>query len=173
MQCLIPVMKNVFPALVAQDIVGVQPMTQSVDIFRQTGNTKLYINGEHRMISLHSQSVNVNRKDLLQVLIANRELHVKEFSEAIDGYQQAMLDVLAQTTKNVKKGLIAELNLRLAKPASHEDDYTQVIEMLEVSVDEVINLSSDAFQAYYKDKWNWSAGFKALASTYSGAALGR
>lgn len=125
------------------------------------------------MISLHSQSVNVNRKDLLQVLIANRELHVKEFSEAIDGYQQAMLDVLAQTTKNVKKGLIAELNLRLAKPASHEDDYTQVIEMLEVSVDEVINLSSDAFQAYYKDKWNWSAGFKALASTYSGAALGR
>ena len=121
------------------------------------------------MISLHSQSVNVNRKDLLQVLIANRELHVKEFNEAIAGYQQAMLDVLTKAVKDVKKGLIAELNIRLAKPASHADEYTQVIEMLEVSVDEVINLSSDAFQAYYKDKWGWSAGFKALASTYSGA----
>lgn len=121
------------------------------------------------MISLHSQSVNVNRAELLKVLIANRDQHVKEFNEAIAGYQQAMLDVLAKAVKDVKKGLITELNIRLPKPSSHEEDYSQVIEMLEVSVDEVINLSSDAFQAYYKDKWGWSAGFKALASTYSGA----
>lgn len=120
------------------------------------------------MISLHTQSVNVNRLDLLKVLVENREKHVQEFNDACTGYQQAMLDTLAKAIKDVKKGSVAELDIHLPKPASHEDEYTQVIEMLEVSVDDVINLSSDAFLAYYKDKWGWSAGFKALASTYSG-----
>jgi hypothetical protein len=124
------------------------------------------------MISLHQQSVNVNRVALLGALRKNREAHITAFQEAVDGYQEAMLETLRNTTKKVKRGEVKELNVRLPAPVSHEKDYTQVIEMLELSVDENINLSSDAFQAYFKDKWAWSEGFHALASSYSGKMKG-
>ena len=121
------------------------------------------------MLNLRNKSVNVNRSQLLQTLKKNREIHVKEFAAAEAGYQQAMIDELQKTLKKVKKGEVKELHVSLSRPRSYEKEYTETIEMLEMSVDENINLDAESFRAYFKDEWSWSNGFKTLAAAYSGA----
>lgn len=121
------------------------------------------------MLNLRNKSVNVNRVSLLETLKANREIHIKDFIAAETGYQQAMLDKLMETVKKVKKGEIKELNISLSRPRSYEKEYTETIEMLEMSVDENINLDVESFRAYFKDEWPWSNGFKSLVASYSGA----
>lgn len=121
------------------------------------------------MLNLRNKSVNVNRISLLETLKQNREIHVREFDAAEGGYQQAMLDKLADTVKKVKKGEVKELSISLPRPRSYEKEYTETIEMLEMSVDENINLDAESFRAYFKDEWAWSSGFKTLVASYSGA----
>lgn len=121
------------------------------------------------MLNLRNKSVNVNRLQLLETLRTNREKHIKEFNSAEAGYQEAMIEKLQETLKLVKKGKVKELNVALSRPRSYEKDYTETIEMLELSVDENINLDSESFRAYFKDEWSWSTGFKTLVASYSGA----
>lgn len=61
------------------------------------------------------------------------------------------------------------LNLRITiptAPVNHEDEYIEVIEMLEMSVDQHINLSVDLFKAYVKNQWGWTNSFKSLVGSY-------
>lgn len=123
------------------------------------------------MISLNSQSVNVNRIELLEYLRKNREKHILEYQQAVDCYQDAMVNALKKKLKEVRSGKATELSLSLPRPQSYESNYNNVIEMLELSVDENINLDSGAFKAYIKDEWNWSNSFKTLVGSYiSGAS---
>lgn len=119
------------------------------------------------MINLHSQSINVNRLELIKVMKANKEKHVAEYNVAAEAYQGLMIKKLQETIRNIKKGKIKELNVRLAKPVSQEDAYQDVIDVLEVSVDENIQLDKQSFQAFYQDKWIWSESFKLMASSYA------
>ena len=121
------------------------------------------------MMNLRNKSVNVNRIQLIEILKVNREKHAIEFQASINGYQQAMIDFLQKTLKEIRKGKVKELSISLARPRSYEKDYTEAIEMLEVSVDDNINLDSESFRAYFKDEWQWSNGFKSLVASYSGA----
>lgn len=119
------------------------------------------------MFSTHKQSVNVDRVGLLDVLRANRSKHVQDYKDAVEGFQEAMIELLEETLVKAKNGELKSLSVALAEPKSHEQEYTDAIEMLEVSVDAVINLDSDMFKAYYKDQWPWSRGFNDLVGTYS------
>jgi hypothetical protein len=119
------------------------------------------------MFNSNRQSVNVNRLALVEVLKANRITHVASYNEAVAGFQEKMIEVLKETLKKAKRGELKYLSVALQSPSSHEQEYTDAIEMLEVSVDDVINLDSDMFKAYYKDQWSWSRGFNELVGTYS------
>lgn len=118
------------------------------------------------MITINQQSVNVNRQKLLECLRTNRDNHVREYNQAVDCYQEAMVDALKKKLKEVRSGKVKELSINLPRPKSFESNYTDVIEMLEMSVDENINLDSSAFKAYIRDEWNWSQGFKSIAGSY-------
>lgn len=120
----------------------------------------------------NGQSVNVDRIELLTKLKENREKHVAEFNAAVGAYQQAMIDKLQDVLKQVKKGKVEELHVRLPKPTSYEDSYTDIIEMLEMSVDKTINLDRSSFKSYVKDEWGWSSGFKSLTGAYIGGSAG-
>lgn len=157
---IMSIIRNTIPNVLADDLVSVQPMS----IF------KPHQNEETQMITLNSQSVNVDRIRLLETLKKNREAHIKEYNEAMAAYKPAMLAALNQEIENVNSGKTKELRLSLPLPCSHENSYTNVIDMLEYSVDETINLSSDAFKAYVKDEWNWSGSFKGLVSSYVGGS---
>lgn len=113
------------------------------------------------------RTVNVDRIQLIDILKKNLEKHKAEYQAAQAGYQAAMLAELKKAMKEVKAGKVKELNVHLAAPFSNEDSYVEVIEMLEMSVDQNIQLDNSTFRSYVKDEWHWSGSFKALAASYS------
>ena len=115
------------------------------------------------------QSVNVKRSELLEILKKNREQHKLDYAEAVEGYRGAKIKALEDALEKVKteeKPEKTSLNVSLNKPITYVSEYTEVIDMLEMSVDEIINLDSDSFQAYIKDNWSWKRSFMASNSTY-------
>jgi hypothetical protein len=61
---------------------------------------------------------------------------------------------------------LARFNIQVVFPQNHEKDFLEVIEMLEMSVDENINLDAESFRAYIKNEWSWTNGFRQLTESY-------
>ncbi len=124
-------------------------------------------------ISLHSQSVNVDRLKLLAILKSNRTKHVKAYLQSLIDYRAAIQGDLETAVLQAKDPNfdILRLNVEFDAPQSYEREYTNVIDLLEASVDKVINLDSSAFQAYYKDNWSWKARFETSNSLYATKAV--
>lgn len=130
------------------------------------------------MMNIRQRSVNVDRKELLAALKKNLEIHRKDYEEALVECKDRLVKDLAaalekaQGVKDPRK--LRNWSFRFQFPQSHVRDYEDVIEMLEMSVDEIINLDQESFKAYIKNEWSWSAGFALTKSMYStdGAFLG-
>lgn len=121
------------------------------------------------MFNRGKQSVNVKRSELLEILKKNREQHKLDYKEAVEGYRGAKIKALEEALEKVKTEENPEktsLNVSLNKPVNYVSEYTQIIDMLEMSVDEIINLDSDSFQAYIKDNWSWKRSFMLSNSSY-------
>lgn len=117
------------------------------------------------MLNMRQQTVNVDRLQLIAALKSGLEAHRAEYAEAKADYDVAVVKFLSEALERAKAGNHSDLVLRLTKPENHTRDYTNIIELLEVSVDETIQLDSDAFRAYYKGEWSWKSAFGASAST--------
>lgn len=121
------------------------------------------------MMNLHQRSVNVNKQELLTKLRENLEIHKTEYKEALVDFKERLLSDLKKGVKLVDKTEakdLEEFNIRISFPRSHESDYEEVIEMLEMSTDETIELDSQSFKAYIKNEWQWSVQFAATSNMY-------
>lgn len=121
------------------------------------------------MFQRGQQSVNVKRSELLEILKKNRDQHKLDYKEAVDGYRGAKIKALEDALEKVKtedKPEKTSLKVSLNRPINYISEYTQIIDMLEMSVDEVIKLDSDSFQAYIKDNWSWKRSFMLSNSSY-------
>lgn len=129
------------------------------------------------MMNLRQQTVNVDRSALLLALRAGLEKHRTQYAEARVEYEAAVVVFMSDALARAKAGDFRDLVLRLAAPANHEREYLDVIEMLEVSVDETIQLDRDAYKAYYRNEWAWQSNMlEAMASyktTLSGSLGGK
>lgn len=124
-------------------------------------------------LSLHSQSVNVSRTKLIAVLKENLKKHVGDYAKAIVNYRLALqADLTAALEQaNDPKANLSKIKVDFSCPQSYASQYQQVIDMLEFSVDETINLDNQAFRAYIKDEWSWKSGFELANSTYATKAM--
>jgi hypothetical protein len=129
------------------------------------------------MITLHQRSVNVSRLELLKKLRENLDLHCAEYASAIADYQERLLADLKLAVKKVAKvhdvNDLVNFSFSLPYPKNYEDEFTQVIEMMEMSVDETIELDSNSFRAYVKNEWSWGQNFRLTNAMYktAGSAL--
>lgn len=129
------------------------------------------------MMNIRQRSVNVSRTELLAKLKENLEIHRKEYAEALVEFKTRLVEDLKLATKKVNKTENVEdlknFAFHIQFPQNHEQDYLDVIEMLEMSVDETINLDSESFKAYIKNEWNWQHHFRAAKMAYAtvGSAL--
>lgn len=125
------------------------------------------------MLNMHTQSVNVKRTDLLAALKSNLESHLSEYREARADYQAKVFAELGAALERAKYGDFSKVVVNIAAPVSHEQDFIEVIEMMELSVDDTIQLDRDAFKAYFKNEWPWKKAFESMAASYKfGGALG-
>lgn len=134
------------------------------------------------MINIRQRSVNVARVELLTKLKENLEVHKVDFLEAIDGYKTKL--ILDLKAKIIEVNALEPSQLEgitqvpFNYPEDHTDEYIDMIEMLEMSVDETINLDSESFKAYIKNEWPWSSRVNTANNFYksfggaSGASIG-
>jgi hypothetical protein len=119
----------------------------------------------------HNRTVNVDRLELLSALQKNREAHQKEFIEVLSDYKLKLQHDLKQLAKTINKAEslsdFQAITLWLTPaPSYHDQEYAEIIEMLEMSIDPTIELNSQEFKAYFKNEWQWRQAFTAMASSY-------
>lgn len=126
------------------------------------------------MMNIRQRSVNVNRLELLAKLKENLALHRAEYQEALTEFQTRLIEDLKLAHKKVSKVEKVEdlrnFSFDIQFPQNHEREYAEVIEMLEMSVDDTINLDAESFKAYIKNEWQWQHHFRAAKASYGAVA---
>lgn len=122
------------------------------------------------------RKVKVKRDELLKTIRENREQHCQDYLEAMEGYREAFAEALREAASiiAVRQARLEEegsvnpkaIAFELTRPESHEKDYDQVICMLEMSVDDELEISSDEFACYVMDDWDWKVRFESVTSNY-------
>lgn len=116
------------------------------------------------------QNVKIKKEKLLETLRENRTAHREIFLEAQEGFRAEaikQLDAMLQAAKDGKK---IRQSIGLIEPTDQTADYDRAIRMLEMSEDEVIELTELDFECYVLDNWRWKAQFLASNSSYSSTA---
>ena len=117
------------------------------------------------------KQVKVSKAELKMKLAANREIHIKEFEETLQGYRDQVQAVMAEQMSKAEDGLDVDfraISVLQAIPTSHEKDYDRAIAMLSMSVDDHLTLEKQDFDQLVMDEWSWKSSFDLLASTYNG-----
>ena len=114
------------------------------------------------------KSVRINKDKLLGTVKENREVHIADYNEAMEGYREELEERLVDKLESLRAGELPSQNFRdLPIPQVHTDEYDQAISMLEFSVDDTIELEHREFRQYVLDQWDWKAIFAASTANYS------
>lgn len=130
-----------------------------------------------------NRTTEVDRKDLLVILKLNRDAHLRDYREALEGYQTAALDWLTEleslvgadikrlkdiiSTKNdVDLIFTTTLHSGLTVPQSYAKAYDMVIRMMELEINDTVKLTLEEFQCYVMDDWKWRDTFNQTVTAY-------
>lgn len=116
------------------------------------------------------EKVSVLKSRVIEKLIANRSQHRGIFEEACKGYQETAMTHIQKIVDQLKAGKLPEISIHLPLPVDHTRDYDRAIQMLEMSQDDVVELSEVDFASYIMDDWSWRRQFLASNSLYSARA---
>lgn len=116
------------------------------------------------------KSVKVKRTELIAKVEENRAKHIDEYSEAFKAWREEQAAKITAASMKLSSNP-CDFNLYvyvLQSPTSHEDDYDRALEMLRMSVDDVIELDQAEFRQLVCDEWQWQQAFKAVTTSYVG-----
>ena len=117
------------------------------------------------------KSVTVLKTSLLKILHENREQHISDHQQSVDGWINEINGVLTKAQEKFKAGEDLGSYVQLnQKPESHEKDYDRVIGMLEMSIgsQENLDISAHEYQSYVMDDWDWKEHFINTSNMYKG-----
>lgn len=114
-------------------------------------------------------SVKVKRSDLIKTVMENRTTHAAEYKAAVGTYLEKATEELTKMLRDARDGKVKR-HLEIPQPETHVEDYDRVIAMLNMSVDDVIELSDQEFRTYVLDEWVWASSFARNTKSYAGTA---
>ena len=120
------------------------------------------------MLNRHNKSIKVNRLVLLDKLKENLLIHTNELIESNLDYRKAIIQFSNNLITALTNDDKVEPYFKIQPPLDHTKEYQEAIDMLEYSVDEVIELGEELFKAYIKNEWSWSEGFNSYKTTLKG-----
>jgi hypothetical protein len=109
-------------------------------------------------------TVLVNRETVLERVKANREDHRAKFEEAIEGYKHRAIELLEEHIDRIRYKGPERVFVSLPWPEDHTEDYDRIVDQLEFSLDDKLELNEQEFNTYVRDEWGWQKNF---AETYS------
>ena len=106
-------------------------------------------------------------KDKLRARVQeNRDQHRSVYERAIEGYRVTVIEWFNAQIDRAKKGGPFEVAFSLPRPEDHTGDYDRVLDMLDMSEDDVITLTDTEFTQYVRDDWGWKPVFEATSASY-------
>lgn len=117
------------------------------------------------------KQIRVSKKQLLEILQKNRREHRGVFLSAQAAFREVAIKALDAQLTAARKGRPFEFAqfLRLEAPEDHTADYDRSIQMLEMSVDDIIVIDEREFQNYVQDVWQWSREWASNSLRYVSA----
>ncbi len=119
-------------------------------------------------------SVKIKRLELLDIVRENKLKHVAAYEDSVNEYKKLVLQIASSNYKIAKTGDLEsfkKIKAHPVSPVSYEDSYLRAIRMLELSVEDVIELSSDLFNQLVLDEWSWKRNFIASTMSYKSHGL--
>ena len=122
------------------------------------------------MLTLRNQTITVNKNILLAKIKENLELYKSDYSETLQDDHLAIKKHLEKAITSVNEGDYSSdvIYFRINAPVDYTEKYQTVIDMLEYSTNEEIELDSPSFKAYIKNQWDWTDSFKAYSTSLKG-----
>lgn len=144
--------------------------------------------------ALENRTVEVHRGNLKDVLIANREKHIEDYEEAMQGYKSTLLkkideafrEAKAKATKRHEKAvsrtkdltdeeiseqsdyltLMDAVQVQMKVPRSYAKEYDAAIAIADWDVNETLELTHAEFTCFVRDEWDWKSSFEAVSMLY-------
>ena len=114
----------------------------------------------------------VRKSVLLEKLRENRTQHVVVYKDALIKYRKKAGERLTSTLKKIESGRKFTLAFAdIPKPVSYEKEYDKVIGLLEMSVEDETEITSNEYSCYVLDDWTWKNHFF-MNSTHIYGAVG-
>ena len=139
--------------------------------------------------------IQVNRKELIDTLKKNRELHIQEYEIAKKGYRETLrkkiISSFDEAISSIEKKrlsmlswaesltdaeiskvndyftLLNGINLEMRVPRSYAKEYDAAIDIAAWDVRDVLELSYAEFQCFVRDEWDWKQEFQQTSALYS------
>lgn len=112
--------------------------------------------------------VKVKKQELLEALVKNRNVHIEDYWDAMEGYTNAAETLLKERLQKVREKFAVDLKFNIPKPVSYEKEYDRIISMVKMSVEDELTLSSQEFAQFVMDDWGWKGAFTATNAFYNG-----
>jgi hypothetical protein len=117
------------------------------------------------------RTISVDKQQLKESLLSNRETHKELFETAWEGYRKFAIKELEDRLEAVKNKKPFKLWFDVSVPEDHTKDYDTALEMLDWHTEDVVNLTRDEFDKFIKDDWSWKGKFGSDVATYSAIEL--
>ena len=113
------------------------------------------------------KTVLISKDKLLVKMKENRESHLKQYEEALDGWKEKVINELEKALKNAREFIEFKTFLELPKPTDHTSDYDEIIARVEWNEEKQIALDQHDFNQFVLDDWNWKHEFIGTTALYS------
>lgn len=115
-------------------------------------------------------AITVDKDALLGILKDNRGNHGAAFRKAWDGYTKLVREELEGMLAAIKDNKPVRRFLNNVPPEDHTNDYDDVIDMLQMSINNTVDLTQPQFRQYVKDDWGWKQTWEASNTAYIAAS---
>ena len=112
------------------------------------------------------RNVKIKVLELMSRVVENRTNHQTIFERALEGYRKEVIKELEISLSDAKTGRKINRYISLEEPVNQTKDYDRVIEMLRMTTDEIVELTSQEFSQYVLDQWSWSEAINTTNSRY-------
>lgn len=113
------------------------------------------------------EKVKIKKDELLKVVQQNRQEHRSIFEKALEGYKNQVIAELEVMLAEAREGKRIRRRVELDEPCDQTKEYDRVIRMLELSQDDIIELTQPEFSQYVMDDWRWKDQFIATSRSYT------
>lgn len=117
------------------------------------------------------KTVRINKAVLREAVVKNQGQHRAQFEKAFEGYRQECMELLEKHLQALKADKRHIVIFMERPPEDHTDDYKRIVSMLEMSVDEVVELTELEFSQFVLDDWEWKERWTASNSKYMAARI--